>query len=208
MNTNLMVIIAPMSLKEVRSIISRINALSEEIGRLLIEIRDLEGWRVLGYQSWTQFLESDELVYSRARCLEFIRAFPVATRLREELNVVITTEVALALARFEPEIQTIAIQTAINHHKPITANRVKDYATVYQEAVATGGYITSSDGEQRAITDAFIAQRVETEISAKTRDLGITGWVIASQNGKLVIEADNGQFGGILIGDRVIIRKG
>lgn len=148
-----------------RKIVFLINDKMREIGELLTELRDLEGWRALGYQSWTQFLESDELIYSRKRCLEFVRAFPVTVRLREELNITITTEVALTLAPFPEDIQVLAVQTAINHKKPITAARTKDYALVYQEAAATGGYVTNSDGEQRAITDAFKAQRTETELT-------------------------------------------
>jgi len=163
--TELTVMGLGMSIGEARASVNNINQKAREIGEELIALRDLEGWKALGYQSWTQFLESDELIYSRSRCLEFVRAFPVAIRLREELHITITTEAALALSAFSEEVQLIAVQTVINHKKPITANRLKDYATVYQESVDSGGYVTNSDGEQRSITDAFKALRTETELT-------------------------------------------
>lgn len=180
-----------LSYNEARERVNRINALAEEMALALIELRDLEGWRALGYQSWTAFLESDELIYSRNRCLEFIRAFPVTIRLREELHIEITTEAALALAPFPAEIQLITAQTIWASGKTITAARAKDYATVYNEAVVSGGKVTNSDGEQRAITDAFQAQRVETEITRRQAET-IEGTIVARYaNGSVIIEIES-----------------
>ncbi len=59
-------IIETLSETQAREMVMQINGHAAEIGRLLIELRDREGWRALGYDTWTAFLRSRELDISRA----------------------------------------------------------------------------------------------------------------------------------------------
>lgn len=159
-------VIDTMSETEACKIIGDINRLASEIGRLLTELRDREGWRALGYQSWTAFLESDELSYSRKRLYEFVRAFPVTERLRGkgyELN----TDQAIALAKYPEDLQVVIYETVANSGKPVTADRIIARGEVYSEMVATGGLVTTRDGNQSSAESAYAAQREQQEISKR-----------------------------------------
>lgn len=159
-------VIDTMTEAQARACIGNINRLSAEIGRLLTELRDREGWRALGYQSWTAFLESDELSYSRKRLYEFMRAFPVTERLRGkgyELN----TDQANALAKYPEDLQVVIYETVANSGKPVTADRLIARGEVYTEMVATGGLVTTRSGEQSAAESAYASQREQQEISKR-----------------------------------------
>lgn len=156
-------IVDVMTAKEAKEAVYRINSHADEIARELIALRDREGWHALGYQSWTAFLESDELTYSRKRLLEFIKVFPVTVRLREK-GYPVNTEQAKALAKYPDELQVTIYETVANSGKPVTADRLIARGEVYAEMVATGGMVTTRDGGQSAAESAYNAQREQQEI--------------------------------------------
>lgn len=62
-----------MTKDEARACVERIKALSEELAPLLMDLRDREGWRALGYKTWQECLKH-EFQLSRQRAHQLINS--------------------------------------------------------------------------------------------------------------------------------------
>jgi len=153
-----------MTRQEAREIVDKINAHALEIGRLLLLLKESGGWEALGYESWTKFLES-EFIYSRKHLYELMRAAPITERLVTKGYREIPVSQALILAQLPITIQESVYETAYNRAqgKP-TTDQIKAIGETFAEALATGGYVTTNDGEQNALENAISSNRKEQEI--------------------------------------------
>jgi hypothetical protein len=149
-----------------REIVDRINAHAQEIGRLLLLLKESEGWRPLGYGSWTAFLEN-EFVFSRKHLYEIMRATPVIERLVTKGYGEIPLSHANTLAKYPEEIQVLTYEIASKRQGGATIDRLNAIGETLTEARANGGYVTTQDGTQVALENAINSLRTEQEIARK-----------------------------------------
>lgn len=143
----------------------RINGKAAELARLLIEMRDRKGWAALGFKSWTAYLSSDMLKFSRQYLSEMVRAAPVNERLQVE-GITVNHSVANALASFSPETQVIAVKTAIKRHGKLTESNVRRTAEVIEQAEKTG-HVESNPGTTNALEAAL--NTADSEAAARRK---------------------------------------
>jgi hypothetical protein len=136
-----------------------------EAGRHLLIMRESEGWRALGYQSWTQYLER-EFVQCRSHLYDLMNSFPVVERLQQS-GYTPNTAQALALAKLPEVIQVITYEMASKRQGGATADRIEAIGEILTEALNTGGYVTTKDGSQTAIENAINSLRTEQEIGKR-----------------------------------------
>lgn len=163
MTTQILVL---MDKEEAQRTVGKINACAGEMGRLLLDLKQREGWRALEYNTWTECLEN-EFVYSRNRLYEFMRSAPVMERL-QSVGYSINTDQALALNKLPESIQQPVYEMAYKRSggKP-TANQIEAIGDTLAEAVNTGGYVTTADGEQNAVESSINNNRREQEIAKR-----------------------------------------
>lgn len=146
-------VIAPMTREEAQQHVDAIHVAASNIGRHLLEIKQREGWRALGYESWTAFLVK-EFSYSRKHLYELMSAATVEGLLPEG-----NTKAAYALSRFDanlqPAIAQIARSAAEVRGRDVTAGLVTAVGDVLAESVATGGYVDTGAGTMTAMTKAI-----------------------------------------------------
>lgn len=146
-------VIEPMTREEAQQHVDAIHVAASNIGRHLLEIKQREGWRALGYETWTAFLIK-EFSYSRKHLYELMNAATVEGLLPEG-----NTKAAYALTRFDanlqPAIAEIAKSAAEVRGRDVTAGLVTAVGNVLAESVATGGYVDTGSGTMTAMTKAI-----------------------------------------------------
>lgn len=140
----------------------QINGKAAELARLLIDMRDRKGWKALGFKSWTAYLSSDMLQFSRKHLTELVRAKPVTERL-QDVGIVTNHSVANALASFPDELQIPIMRTTLQRYPEATESRVKRVGTVMTQMV-TSGHVESTPGTTNAVEAAL---NLEDEEAAK-----------------------------------------
>lgn len=131
----------------------RINGKAAELARLLIEMRDRKGWKALGFKSWTAYLSSDMLKFSRQYLSEMVRAAPVNERL-QVAGITANHSVANALATFPDELQVPIMRTTLSRYPEATESRVKRVGAVMTQ-MTTSGHVESAPGTTNAVEAAL-----------------------------------------------------
>lgn len=145
-------IIQPMTETEARSHVAAINNAAADMGRHLLELKEREGWLVLGYKSWSACLDG-EFSYSRKHLYELMAATPVLEKLLPVGNNV-STKAAAALARFDEDLHPAIIKTATARYGQLTESNVNRVGTVVQE-MATTGHVDVGSGISTPIDAAL-----------------------------------------------------
>lgn len=132
--------------------VHQINHKTRELVALLVDLRERNGWKALGFTSWTECLSSDLFTYSRKQLYEFVRAAPVTERL-QNAGYVVNHSVANALASYPEEVHVVTMQTVEQLFGKATESNVKRIADLYTQATKTG-HIETEHGKQSAFDAA------------------------------------------------------
>lgn len=124
-----------MSLDEIQANIIAINNASQDIGRRLLEMREREAWKVLGYASWTAFLEG-EFSYSRKHLYELMNAASVLEVIPKGNKI--STAAAAKLSQYPKELHIPIIQATQARYGAITESRLQRVGDMFQEVTRTG----------------------------------------------------------------------
>lgn len=151
-------IIQPMTETEARSHVVAINNAAADMGRRLLELKEREGWIVLGYKSWSAMLEG-EFSYSRKHLYELMHAAPVLEKLLPVGNN-ISTKTAAALARFDEDLHPAIVKTTVARYGQLTESNVTRVGTVVQE-MSTTGHVDVGNGTSTPIEAALEKEDLE-----------------------------------------------
>ena len=149
---------------------AQINGKAAELATLLIDMRDRKGWKALGFKSWTAYLSSDLLTFSRQQLYELIRAAPVHERL-QNVGITANHSVANALASFSPETQILAAKTALKRYGKLTESNARRTAEVIDQAENTG-HVESNPGTTNALEAALMTADKEAAERRKVYQQG------------------------------------
>lgn len=162
-----------------RDLVNQINSHAIEMGRLLLELKEREGWRVLGYRTWTDCLQN-EFAFSRQYLYELMTAAPVQERL-STLAYKLNTAQAAALAAFPDYLQIAIVKaTAANYDGKLTESRLRRVGEVLIEAVSTG-HVTVGDGDKMTPIDAALDLEDEMAAQARRERLAPRTYVVKGQ---------------------------
>lgn len=153
-----------MTLEEIQANINAINNASQDIGRRLLEMREREAWKVLGYANWTAFLEG-EFSYSRKHLYELMKAAPIQEKLPKGYKV--NTAIAAKIAEYPEELHIPIFNMATKRFNgKLTESRVASIGDVLQTANLTG-YADTGDGAMTALEKAFSKHDEERDLRQK-----------------------------------------
>lgn len=141
-----------MTTNEARTAVDQINRHASEIGRLLLDLKERDGWRALGYDTWTACLRQ-EFVQSRQWLYVLMKAAPVQERMAEQ-GYRLSVETASTLAGFPDHLQENIVRATEKRYGAITTSRLQRVGTVLTQAVETG-HVETSPGESSAIDQAL-----------------------------------------------------
>lgn len=144
---------ATMTQAEARAAVMQINAHAAEMGNLLLELKSRDGWRALGYATWSDCL-AHEFAFSRKHLYELMRAAPVVERL-SPMGYKLNTSQAVALARYPVDLQVPIVQATRARYGGLTESRLTRVGDVLTQAVTTGH--VDADGEHPAALDMALA---------------------------------------------------
>lgn len=166
------VILSIMGAEEAREIINKINSKAAEMGRLLLDLKEREGWRALGYASWTQCLRC-EFEYSRKHLYELMNAAPVIEKLLPK-GYNLNTAQADALADFPAELHEPIVEATISRYGDLSENKIRRVGGVFTQAVKTG-YVNTGDGEISTPIDAALTREDEEAMLKQKQHIADNG---------------------------------
>lgn len=153
-----------MTYDEAKEHVDAINRSSQGIGQLLLEIRQREGWKALGYKNWTEFL-TEEFSYSRKHLYELMKAAPIQEKLPKGYKV--NTAIAAKIAEYPEELHIPIFNMATKRFNgKLTESRVASIGDVLQTANLTG-YADLGDGGMTALEKAFSKHDEERDLRKK-----------------------------------------
>lgn len=148
-------IIELMTLDEAQATVTAINNKTSELVTLLLDLKQREGWRALGFASWTECLRSNLFNYSRKTLYEIMRAQPVVERIERETGIKLNVSQANALAAYPDTLQIPILATANQRYKGVlTESRIRRVGSVMTQMVETG-HVESAPGTMNAIEAAL-----------------------------------------------------
>jgi len=165
-------IIDVMTENEAREYVNRINSKAAEMGRLLLELKEREGWRVLGYRSWTQCLEC-EFSYSRKHLYELMSAAPVVEKLLPK-GYNLNTAQAAAVATYPADLQAPIVEATANRYGKLTESNLRRVGDTLTQAIQTG-YVNTGDGEISTPIDAALTREDEEAVRRQRDYIGQGG---------------------------------
>lgn len=145
-------IVEPMTEPEARDCVKRINHHATEMGRLLLDLKERQGWRALGYDTWTECLQK-EFSQSRQWLYVMMRAAPVQERLSTQ-GYKLSTREADVLARYPDHLQEPILRATQKRYDKVTVSRLERIASVLTQAVETG-HVETEPGESTPIDQAY-----------------------------------------------------
>lgn len=154
-----------MTYDEAKEHVDAINRASQGIGQLLLEIRQREGWKALGYKNWTEFL-TEEFSYSRKHLYELMKAAPIKERLVTK-GYKVSNKVASKLSKFPDDLHVPILKTSIERYggKP-TEGEIESVGNVLTTVMLTG-HVDLGDGRMTAFEKAFRKEDEERELRQK-----------------------------------------
>ena len=156
--TSAVTISLPMTADEARACVRAINSNATDMGRNLLELKEREGWRALGYANWTACLQN-EFGYSRQYLYDLMDAAPVQERL-SSTPYKLSTRAAVALAAYEVDLQPAILRTAAARYAKLTESNVTRVGDVMQTLARTG-HVDLGNGTSTPIDAALTAQDEE-----------------------------------------------
>lgn len=158
--------ISQMTLDEVNENIVAINNASHDIANRLLKIKQCEGWKVLGFASWTKFLESDLFTFSRKHLYELMKATPIKEKLVTK-GYRVSNKIASKLSKFPDDLHVPILKTSIERYggKP-TEGEIESVGNVLTTVMLTG-HVDLGDGRMTAFEKAFRKEDEERELRQK-----------------------------------------
>ncbi len=144
--------VAMMTADEAKNRVQAVKNAAADMGRHLLELKEREGWRALGYANWTAFLEG-EFQQSRQQLYEIMAAAPVLERLSATAYK-LSTKAAYALSRFDEDLQPIILETTQARYGDVTESRITRVGDVIQTLVITG-HVDTGNGTSTPIDAAL-----------------------------------------------------
>lgn len=166
MNSAPMIVIGPMSLEEVQARIEAIKDAGADIGMHLLEIKEREGWKTLGYSSWTAFLEG-EFSFTRKHLYTLMDAAPTLKQLSPIGNNHLSINAAAAMAEFDEDLRPAILKTTLSRYGKTTESNVRRVGTVIQMMAHTGT-VDIGNGTNTPIDAALDKEDEEAAKRAKT----------------------------------------
>jgi hypothetical protein len=169
----------PMTHKEARECIDKINFNMSNIRYLLVELHDRKGWESLGYKDWTECVEN-EFKQGRSYIFYQFKAAQIERNISESTMVdlgKIPERQLRPLARLEPEQQKEAWQKAVETapNGKVTADHVYKIVKGMQETEAPKGMEVNRSEPSDAMQFATIAisqlERIHPKDPEKERAL-------------------------------------
>lgn len=158
-------LVAPLTKAGARKLTARIQDAAGELWALLAEARDREAWRVLGYDSWTAYVDA-EFAISRGQAFRLLDQARVAGALEAAVGEPVPVSARqAAVLRHEPEKAAKRVGKAVaKGAEPAAAvagevDRVRSARTSKQEQ-REGGDPTGSPNQPRAGRAAATAGKV------------------------------------------------
>lgn len=148
-----------MTREEAQEHVIAIRSAAADMGRRLLDLKERQGWRALGYETWTDCLEG-EFSYSRKHLYELMKAAPVLEWMLPTGNK-ISTKAAAALANYPAEILPAIIQTAQARYGELTESNVSRVGRVIQEMTTTG-HVDVGNGTATPIDAALDVEDYES----------------------------------------------
>jgi hypothetical protein len=165
-----------MRLTELETIVQRGIQTFIEVGEALEEIRDGSLWRLHSkYATWSDYLDQ-RWHFGSSRARQLINGARFARRIEDVTGVTlpnerVTREINSVIRQYPEEIQSLALEMAAKRGGMVTVDRVRDIAETLTEALNTGGYVTTADGEQNALESSINTNRKESEIAKQAQKL-------------------------------------
>lgn len=158
------VIIEPMNVLQAREYVQRINNRAAEMSRLLLELKDRQGWKALGYTSWHECVKN-EFAYSSQHLYRLLDTAQVNQTIAGVLPGVNlperhAREVKTFPQELQPAIVQIAQATAKAQGREATSGDYKRVGTVIQEAAITGA-VDTGNGDSTPFTAALSVEQYE-----------------------------------------------
>lgn len=150
-------ILPGMSADEAKAHVQAVKNAAQDMGRHLLELKEREGWKALGYASWTAFLNG-EFEYSRKHLYELMTASPVQEKLLP-IGYNLSTKAAAALSKFDESLHVVIAQTAQARYGEVTESNINRVGDVVQTMVLTGH--VSPDGISTPIDATLNAEDFE-----------------------------------------------
>lgn len=155
------IIMPPLTREEAQAHVTAINNAAADMGRHLLELKERQGWQVLGYKNWTAFLQG-EFTYSRKHLYELMHAAPVLETLLPTGNK-ISTKAAAAIATYDSDLHPAIVRTAIARYGTLTESSVNRVGRVIQE-MATTGHVDVGNGTSTPVDAAMDTEDVEAAL--------------------------------------------
>jgi hypothetical protein len=149
-------IIESMTLNEARQYVARIRSTAEEMGKLLNELKKREGWKALGYRTWTECMEK-EFPHSRKHLYELMKAAPVIEAIGElpAGNNKLSSGQAAVVAQYPEELWPAIVSMTASRYDSITESRLERVGETLLQASRTGG-VNVGDGSITVAVDEQI----------------------------------------------------
>jgi hypothetical protein len=148
-------IVTPMTTDEARAHVQAVNTAAADMGRHLLELKEREGWRALGYANWTACLQN-EFGYSRQHLYDLMDAAPVQERL-SGTPYKLSTRAAVALAAYDADLQPAILRTAAARYGKLTESNVTRVGNIV-ETMARTGHVDTGSGVSTPVDGALTAE--------------------------------------------------
>lgn len=168
-------VIQPMTRAEAELHVRAVNNAAADMGRHLIELRERQGWRALGYESWTACLRN-EFTLCRSYLYELMSAAPVVERLSTIPDMPqISTHAATALSDFDPDLQVTIARATLARYGSITEAGVRKVGAVYEESVRSG-HVDTGSGVSTPVDAALTMEDVENVMRQRQHIADGSAW--------------------------------
>ena len=124
-----------LTVTQARRLCEKIMCEAENLRSLLLQLRDGEGWLVLGYPTWAMCCE-EELGYSKRHANRLIRADEVRVQVGHMCPTTLNDRQAIELARVPEGQHQAVLNLAIEKagDKPLTASLIRKAASLIRKA--------------------------------------------------------------------------
>jgi hypothetical protein len=141
-----------MTREEAQEHVVAIKNSAADMGRRLLDLKEREGWRVLGYETWTACLQN-EFAYSRNHLYELMKATPILESL-SSTDYKLSMKAAVALADYDEALHPAIVKTAKSRYGELTESNIKRVGEVVQ-TMTTTGHVDTGNGSMTPIDAAL-----------------------------------------------------
>lgn len=208
--TEIVTAVAMMTRDEAQRTHDAITQTASDLARLLIDMRDREGWRALGFTSWTHYLHEGGHGFTRATLYRRLAAYEVSQH--ETRDKPRPQAHYLTVGEYPEQYhETIlaAAESVERSGEKVTAGVLRSIGDNITQAAMTG-FVDDADGNPLSIAIKAsvdeLRQRQQQHIDA-SRDLTYAGrfeaTVHTNDKGYLVLRLADGSAAPVMVGQHV-----